>query len=56
MRTDRRTDSSPRTAVVFFSSCKLPKTVTVTTLLLFGAVALWDISLYLDKDLQLSDC
>ena len=29
---DRRTDASPRTAVVFFSSYNLPKTVTVNTL------------------------
>ena len=39
-RTGRRTDASPHTAVVVFSSYKLPKTVTVTTLLLFGHVTL----------------
>ena len=33
-----RTDTSPHTSVVFFSSYKMPKTVTVTTLLLFGHV------------------
>ena len=36
--TGRRTDASPVTAVVLFSSYKLPKTVTVTTLFLFGPV------------------
>ena len=30
----------------FFSSYKLPKRVTVTILLLFGHITLWDISLY----------
>ena len=39
-RTGGRTDASPCTAVVFFSLNKLPKTVTVTTLLLFGHVTL----------------
>ena len=39
-RTDRRTDASPHISVVFFSSYKMPKTVTVTTLLLFGHVTL----------------
>ena len=39
-RTDRRTDASPRISAVFFSSYKLPKTFTVTTLLLFGHVTL----------------
>ena len=37
---DRRTDTSPFIIVVFFSSHKLPKTLTVTTLLLFGHVTL----------------
>ena len=37
-RTDRRMDSSPRISAVFFSSYKLPKTVTVTRLLLSGPV------------------
>ena len=36
----RRTDASPRITVVYFSSYKLPKTVTVTMLLLFGHVTL----------------
>ena len=35
-----RTDASPRTVVIFFSSYKLPKTGAVTTLLLFGHVNL----------------
>ena len=39
-RTDRRTDTSPCISVVFSFSYKLPKTVTVTTLLLFGPVML----------------
>ena len=39
-RTNRRTDASPPTAVVFFSSYKLSKTVTVTMLLMFGPVML----------------
>ena len=40
-RTGRRTDTSPRITVVFFSSYMLPKTVTVTTFLtLFGPVML----------------
>ena len=38
-RTDRRTDASPCTAVVYFF-LKSRKTVTVTTLLLFGCVTL----------------
>ena len=39
-RMDWRTNASPRISEVFFSSYKLPKTVTVTTLLLFGHVML----------------
>ena len=39
-RTGRRTDTSPCTAAVFFPSYKLPKTVTVTTVLLFGQAVL----------------
>ena len=39
-RTGGGTDSSPRIAAVFFSSYKWPKTVTVSTLLLFGPVML----------------
>ena len=41
-------DASLLISAVFFSSYKLPKTVTVTTLLLFGHVnvALWDIAQY----------
>ena len=35
-RTGERTEASPHISAVFFSSCKLPKTVTVTFLLLFG--------------------
>ena len=35
-----RTEASPRISAVLFSSYKLPKTVTVTTLLLFGQVTL----------------
>ena len=38
--TDRRTDTSPHITAVFFSSHKLPKTLLVTTLLLFGPVTL----------------
>ena len=34
------TDTSPYTIAVFFSSYKLPKTLTVTMLLLFGPVSL----------------
>ena len=59
-RTDRRMDASPRTAVVFFSSYKLPKTVPVTTLPLFGHVTLlcgkciyFKLS---EGPVQLSDC
>ena len=40
IRTDRRTDTSPHTSAVFSSSYKLPKTLTVSTLLLFGHVTL----------------
>ena len=39
-RTGGRTDPSPCITAVFFSSYKVPKTVTVTTLLLFGHVTL----------------
>ena len=39
-RTGRRTDAAPHTAVGFFFPHKLPKTVTVSTLLLFGHVTL----------------
>ena len=47
-RTARRTDTSPHITVVFFSSYQFPKTLSVTTLLLFWScnVALKDISLY----------
>ena len=38
--TDRRTDTSPHITAVLFSSYKLPKTLLVTTLLLFGPVML----------------
>ena len=52
---------SPRTTVVFFhSSYKLPKTLTVTTLLLFGHVTLLCGKLLFiklsDRPVQLSDC
>ena len=40
-RTDRMTDTSPRTTVVFFSSYKLSKTLPVIMLLLFGHVTLF---------------
>ena len=39
-RTGGRTDASPCTAAVFFSSYKLPVTLTVTTLLLFSSATL----------------
>ena len=39
-RTGGRTGASPLISAVFFSSYKLPKTVTVNTLLLFGPVML----------------
>ena len=52
-------DASPHTAVVFVSSYKLSKTVTVTTLLLFGYVTLCGkfLSVKLSEGpVQLSDC
>ena len=55
-RTGRLTDTSPRTAVDFFSSYKLPKTVTVTMLLLFGHVTLLCGTFLFIKLSQLSDC
>ena len=59
-RTDRRMDTSPRTAVVFFSSYKLPKTVKVTTLILFGHITLLCGKFLFIKlsegPVQLSDC
>ena len=54
-RTDWGTDASPRISVVFFSSYKLPKTVTVTTLILFGHVKLLCGNLS-EGPVQLSDC
>ena len=47
-RTGGGMDASLLISSVFFSSYKLPKTVTVTTLLLFGHgnVALWDMAQY----------
>ena len=39
-RTGGRTDASPLISVVFFSLYNLPKTVTITMLLLFGHVTL----------------
>ena len=51
-----RTDASPRSAVVFFSSYKLQKTVTVTTLLLFGHVTLLCGKLLFTMLSQLLDC
>ena len=54
------TDASPRTAVVFFSSYKLPKTAKVTMLLLFGHVTLlcgkFLFILLSEGPVQLSDC
>ena len=45
-RTGGRTGASPCITLVLFTSYKLPKTVTVSTLCLFGHVALWDFYLY----------
>ena len=59
-RTGGRTDTSPLLSPVFFSLYKLPKTVTVTILLLSGHVTLlcWTFLFILlsEGPMQLSDC
>lgn len=55
-RTGGRTDTSPRTALLLVFSYNLPKTVTVTTLLLFDHVTLLCGKFLFIKLSQLSVC
>ena len=55
-RTDRMTEASPGITAVFFPSCKLPKTIPMTSLLLFGPVTAFLFYLMSEGSDELSDC